>query len=242
MMEKRELRETIEQKRFFDAAPASALPEQDEGKRDMGPLYPFLISGGKNTERWYFAHIHDITDYKFNIIPKYFGDESGYTEVFPNRIKSILEKNADAKIFCVFDWDTIFDNETNQEKHRTFEEELQSEIENGTVILCPSMPSIEYWFLLHFENHTDLIKSCGKKLQSLLSSHMMPYFTGSDKKLLNLLKDNNYIKNGEWVKKMCADGKLQLAIQRAEENINAAIKNGNLDNQSYTYVYKLFKE
>lgn len=200
-MEKRELRETIEQKRFFDAAPASALPEQDEGKRDMGPLYPFLISGGKNTERWYFAHINDITDYKFNIIPKYFGDESGYTEVFPNRIKSILEKNADAKIFCVFDWDTIFDNETNQEKHRTFEEELQSEIENGTVILCPSMPSIEYWFLLHFENHTDLIKSCGKKLQSLLSSHMMPYFTGSDKKLLNLLKDKNYIKNGEWVKK-----------------------------------------
>ena len=242
MMEKRELRETIEQKRFFEAAPASALPEQDEGKRDMGPLYPFLISGGKNTERWYFAHINDITDYKFNIIPKYFGDESGYTEVFPNRIKSILKKNADAKIFCVFDWDTIFDNETNQEKHRVFEEELQSEIENGTVILCPSMPSIEYWFLLHFENHTDLIKSCGKKLQSLLSSHMMPYFTGSDKKLLNLLKDNNYIKNGEWVKNLCADGKLQLAIQRAEENINAAIKNGNLDNQSYTYVYKLFKE
>lgn len=241
-MEKRELRETIEQKRFFEAVPASALPEQDEGKRDMGPLYPFLISGGKNTERWYFAHINDITDYKFNIIPKYFGDESGYTEVFPNRIKSILKKNADAKIFCVFDWDTIFDNETNQEKHRVFEEELQSEIENGTVILCPSMPSIEYWFLLHFENHTDLIKSCGKKLQSLLSSHMMPYFTGSDKKLLNLLKDNNYIKNGEWVKNLCADGKLQLAIQRAEENINAAIKNGNLDNQSYTYVYKLFKE
>lgn len=241
-MEKRELRETIEQKRFFEAVPASALPEQDEGKRDMGPLYPFLISGGKNTERWYFAHINDITDYKFNIIPKYFGDESSYTEVFPNRIKSILEKNADAKIFCVFDWDTIFDNETNKEKHRAFEEELQSEIENGTVILCPSMPSIEYWFLLHFENHTNLIKSCGKKLQSLLSSHMMPYFTGSDKKLLNLLKDNNYIKNGEWVKNLCADGKLQLAIQRAEENINAAIKNGNLDNQSYTYVYKLFKE
>ena len=241
-MEKRELRETIEQKRFFEAVPASALPEQDEGKRDMGPLYPFLISGGKNTERWYFAHINDITDYKFNIIPKYFGDESGYTEVFPNRIKSILEKNVDAKIFCVFDWDTIFDNETNKEKHRAFEEELQSEIENGTVILCPSMPSIEYWFLLHFENHTNLIKSCGKKLQSLLSSHMMPYFTGSDKKLLNLLKDNNYIKNGEWVKNLCADGKLQLAIQRAEENINTAIKNSDLNNQSYTYVYKLFKE
>ena len=101
-MEKRELRETIEQKRFFEAAPASALLEQDEGKRDMGPLYPFLISGGRNTERWYFAHINDITDYKFNIIPKYFGDESSYTEVFPNRIKSILEKKRGCKDFlCI---------------------------------------------------------------------------------------------------------------------------------------------
>ncbi len=239
-MEKRELRETIEQKRFFDAAPASALPEQDEGKRDMGPLYPFLISGGKNTERWYFAHINDITDYKFNIIPKYFGDESGYTEVFPNRIKSILEKNADAKIFCVFDWDTIFDNETNQEKHRVFEEELQSEIENGTVILCPSMPSIEYWFLLHFENHTNLIKDNGNAV-GFLAPYIKSWFT-SEKKLSKILKSEKYIQSSHWVKELCADGKLQLAIQRAEENINAAIKNGNLDNQSYTYVYKLFKE
>lgn len=241
MMKERELGEAIEQKRFFDTLPAPSLPEQDEGKRDMGPLYPFLISGGKNTERWYFAHINDITEYKFNIIPQYFGDESSYTEVFPNRIKSVLEKNADARIFCVFDWDTIVDHETNLRKHKAFEEDLQSEIESGTVILCPSMPSIEYWFLLHFENHTDLIKTCGKKLQSLLSPHMMPYFIGSDKKLLNLLKDESYIENGEWVKELCADGKLQLAIQRAETNINKAIENGDLDNQSYTYVYKLFK-
>ena len=240
MMEKRELRETIEQKRFFQAVPASALPEQDEGKRDMGPLYPFLISGGKNTERWYFAHINDITDYKFNIIPKYFGDESSYTEVFPNRIKSILKKNADAKIFCVFDWDTIFDNETNQEKHRVFEEELQSEIENGTVILCPSMPSIEYWFLLHFENHTNLIKDNGNAV-GFLAPYIKSWFT-SEKKLSKILKSEKYIQSSHWVKELCADGKLQLAIQRAEENINAAIKNGNLDNQSYTYIYKLFKE
>lgn len=46
-MEERVLGEAIEQKRFFDTAPAPSLPEQDEGKRDMGPLYPFLISGGK---------------------------------------------------------------------------------------------------------------------------------------------------------------------------------------------------
>ena len=242
-MKERELGETIEQKRFFEAVPASPLSEQDEGKRDMGPLYPFLISGGTNTERWYFVHINDITDYKFNIIPEYFGDESSYTEVFPKRIKGILEKNIDAKVYCVFDWDTIFNDNDNLAKHKAFENEIQADIDNGKVILCPSMPSIEYWFLLHFQNYTELIKSCGRKLQSLLTSHMMPYFPNSNKKLLNLLKDEDYIGKDKkhWVENLCADGKLELAIQRAENNINTAKENNYLDNQSYTYVYKLFK-
>ena len=209
----------------------------------MGPLYPFLISGGRNTERWYFVHINDITDYKFNIIPKYFGDESNYTEVFPKRIKGILEKNIDAKVYCVFDWDTIFNDNDNLAKHKAFENEIQADIDNGKVILCPSMPSIEYWFLLHFQNYTELIKSCGRKLQSLLTPHMMPYFPNSNKKLLNLLKDEDYIGKDKkhWVENLCADGKLELAIQRAENNINTAKENNDLDNQSYTYVYKLFK-
>ena len=238
-MKERELRETIEQKRFFDAVPASPLPEQDEGKRDMGPLYPFLISGGRNTERWYFVHINDITDYKFNIIPKYFGDESNYTEVFPKRIKGILEKNIDAKVYCVFDWDTIFNDNDNLAKHKAFENEIQADIDNGKVILCPSMPSIEYWFLLHFQNYTELIKTNGNAI-GILAPHIKTWFS-SDKKLSKILKSKKHIKSPHWVENLCADGKLELAIQRAENNINTAKENNDLDNQSYTYVYKLFK-
>ena len=238
-MKERELGETIEQKRFFEAVPASPLPEQDEGKRDMGPLYPFLISGGRNTERWYFVHINDITDYKFNIIPKYFGDESNYTEVFPKRIKGILEKNIDAKVYCVFDWDTIFNNDDNLAKHKAFENEIQADIDNGKVILCPSMPSIEYWFLLHFQNYTELIKTNGNAI-GILAPHIKTWFS-SDKKLSKILKNKKHIKSPHWVEKLCSDGKLELAIQRAENNINTAKENNDLDNQSYTYVYKLFK-
>lgn len=238
-MKERELGETIEQKRFFEAVPASPLPEQDEGKRDMGPLYPFLISGGTNTERWYFAHINDITDYKFNIIPEYFGDESSYTEVFPKRIKGILEKNTDAKVFCVFDWDTIFNDDDNLAKHKAFENEIQANIDNGKVILCPSMPSIEYWFLLHFQNYTELIKTNGNAI-GILAPHIKAWFS-SDKKLSKILKSEKHIKSPHWVEKLCSDGKLALAIQRAENNINTAKENNDLDNQSYTYVYKLFK-
>ena len=238
-MKERELGETIEQKRFFEAVPASPLPEQDEGKRDMGPLYPFLISGGRNTERWYFVHINDITDYKFNIIPKYFGDESNYTEVFPKRIKGILEKNIDAKVYCVFDWDTIFNDNDNLAKHKAFENEIQADIDNGKVILCPSMPSIEYWFLLHFQNYTELIKTNGNAI-GILAPHIKTWFS-SDKKLSKILKSKKHIKSPHWVENLCADGKLELAIQRAENNINTAKENNDLDNQSYTYVYKLFK-
>ena len=238
-MKERELGETIEQKRFFEAVPASPLPEQDEGKRDMGPLYPFLISGGTNTERWYFVHINDITDYKFNIIPKYFGEESSYTEVFPKRIKGILEKNIDAKVYCVFDWDTIFNNDDNLKKHKAFENEIRVDIDDGKVILCPSMPSIEYWFLLHFQNYTELIKTNGNAI-GILAPHIKTWFS-SDKKLSKILKNKKHIKSPHWVEKLCSDGKLELAIQRAENNINTAKENNDLDNQSYTYVYKLFK-
>lgn len=42
-------------------------------------------------------HINDITNYKFNIRPEYFGDESNYTESFPKKIKEILKTNNDAK-------------------------------------------------------------------------------------------------------------------------------------------------
>ena len=240
-MEERELAEDIKQQQYFEAVPAPS-PEKDEGTREMGPLYPFLISGGTNTERYYFTHINDTTEYKFNIKPEYFGNEASYPEIFPERIKDIIKKNADAKVFCVFDLDTVYCNETNQKRHKDFVEYIKDEINNGSVILCPSMPSIEYWFLLHFEDYTDLIKSCGTKMQKLLSPHMAPYFPFANKKLINLLKDRKYIATPDWVVKLCADGKLDTAIKRAEDNIRKAEEAGDLENQSYSYVYKVFKK
>ena len=101
--------------------------------------------------------------------------------------KNVAKKNAVAKVFCVIDLDTLYLNKKNQEKHLKFEESLKNEIEQGFVVLCPSMPSIEYWFLLHFNDYTDLIKSCGRKMQRLLSPYMMPYFPDTGKKLLSML-------------------------------------------------------
>ena len=238
-MEERELAEVVEEQQYFETAPAPSL--EDEGTRDMEPLYPFLISGGTNTERYYFTHINDTTEYKFNIRPKYFGDESNYTEVFPKRIEEILNVNSDAKIFCVFDWDTIYGNEVNLNKHEEFEKQFKAEISKGIVSVCPSMPSIEYWFMLHFVDSTNLMKDY-REISQVLAPHIKPCFRDSTKNLNKLLKSEKYLRDSTWVKNLCADGKLDAAIKRAEDNIMAAEEAGDLENQSYSYVYKVFKE
>ena len=80
-------------------------------------------------------------------------------------------------------------------------------------------------------------------MQNLLTPYMLSYFPNTGgKKLLKVLKAEEYIRGSGWVKKMCEDGKLELTIQRAEDNVNAAIDSGKLENQSYSFLYKVFKK
>lgn len=236
----RDLREDVEQKSYFKAV-TTPSPVIDEGTREMGELYPFLISGGSNTERYYFTHINDTTAYKFNIRPRYFGDESNYIEAFPKRIKEILKANNDSKIFCVFDWDTIYGDEAKLKKHEAFEKQFETEIKSGTLSICASMPSIEYWFLLHFEDYRDLLKDY-PAVSNRLARFKELIFPESSTGLKKLLKKEKYLKDSAWVENLCADGKLDLAIERAEKNIAAAVEAGKLEEQSYSYVYKVFKK
>lgn len=153
--------------------------------------------------------------------------------------REFLDNNTDAKIFCVFDWDTIYNDNILQDKHRKFIEQFDSQISNGSVTLCPSMPSIEYWFLLHFVDCTNLYKNC-KKVVSVLGQYIKPCFSDSSIRLSKLLKRDKYLKDSSWVEKMCSDDKLKYAIERAEKNIKDATDAGNLDRKSYSFVYKVF--
>lgn len=238
-MARKNLASEAKPKRYFKAI--SGFSGQDQETRDMYPLLPFVISGGKVTERYYFQHLSNVTEYKFQIEPKYFGKESNYMIVFPKHIKKILKGNPDAKIYCVFDWDTVHGNDTNLKKHRAFKKQIKKEMESGCVVLCPSMPSIEYWFLLHFSNITRLIPTC-EEAAKLLQPHMNKYFSQKEVDLFKTLKNEQAVKKPAWVIALCADGKLELAINRAEDNINAAIATNDLENQSFSFVYRVFKE
>ena len=205
-MEKRNLKDEEPKERYFSPTLQDSQPEIDEGVRELGKLFPFIISGGSNTERFYFTHINDTTKYKFNIRPKYFNDESNYIEAFKKRIEEILKANSDAKIFCVYDWDTIFPKTGNQEKDAKFREKYS-------------------------------------KVSQLLAPYIKPCFPAQNQKnkLKKLLKAEKHLKNPQWVRILCAKGKLETAIKRAETNIQKAEEENDLINQSFSYVYKIFK-
>lgn len=235
MMKSRELNKP-EHVQYFTHVPLSE--DIGNGTRDISPLAPFVVSGGKNTERYYFKHINRLSDkYKFNVRPEYFGDESAYTEVFPMRIENILSKNVDAKIFCVFDMDTIV-KDWQQDKHKAFVDSLSEKISGGQVVLCESMPSFEFWLLLHFVDYPALLKNYSE-VSSVLAPHIKPYFTNSNIRLAKLLKSEKYVQDVAWVKRLLDEGRLEQAVERAKVCLEREMKDQG--KHSYTKVFKAFE-
>ena len=86
------------------------------------------------------------------------------------------------------------------------------------VLICDSMPSIEFWFLIHYLNTAK-------------------YFTDSKAVIVKLRewlpeyrKTGRFLEKRKWVEDLCRDGRLDVACVRA-----SAMKE---DSQSYSNVYK----
>ena len=90
------------------------------------------------------------------------------------------------------------------------------------------MPSIEYWFLLHYEDYTGLLKGY-PAVSNRLAPYMKGCFTDSSKGFKQLLKREKYLKDATWVKNLCADGKLLEAIKDFIPNFEHEEKGKNLD-------------
>ena len=230
----------------FTKKPTSPLHSTTIGCRPQRKGLPYIITGGKNTERYYFEHISNLTEYKFTVRPRFCNSESKYYKVFPKWIDEILTNAPDTKIFCVFDFDTIYNNKQNIDNHRAFENNIKKHIKNGNVILCPSMPCFEYWFLLHFDNRTRLFPNNKEVARFLLKCDIKSYFpipvNISADEFADILKNRDYLEKKDWVEKLCSDEKLKSAVKRAKSNIEKAEKENTLNEQSYSYVYKLFED
>ena len=91
---------------------------------------------------------------------------------------------------------------------------------NPSVIICESMPSIEFWFLLHYLN-TNRYFATSDDVISVLHRYI-PTFS----------KQQSHLSKDSWVVTLLADNKLTNAI-------NNAIAIGE-EGESYSNLHKLF--
>lgn len=172
------------------------------------------ILGEGLTEQYYFTHIRTLFGYHYTIKPYFFSVTS-----LAEMDKKISEAISDGGFaIAVFDADVSSRNEVEKKKLESIRKKYAKK---KNVILCDSMTSIEYWFLLHFENTNRHFKDSAATEQEL-KKHISDY----EKKV-------KFLQNAKWVADLCADEKLETAINRA--------KTFDHSGESYSDVFKAFE-
>lgn len=172
------------------------------------------ILGEGLTEQYYFTHIRTLFGYHYTIKPYFFSVTS-----LAEMDKKISEAISDGGFaIAVFDADVSSRNEVEKKKLESIRKKY---VKKKNVILCDSMTSIEYWFLLHFENTNRHFKDSAATEQEL-KKHISDY----EKKV-------KFLQNAKWVADLCADEKLETAINRA--------KTFDHSGESYSDVFKAFE-
>ena len=172
------------------------------------------ILGEGLTEQYYFTHIRTLFGYHYTIKPYFFSVTS-----LAEMDRKISEAISDGGfVIAVFDADVSSRNEAEKKKLECIRKKYAKK---KNVILCDSMTSIEYWFLLHFENTNRHFKDSAATEQEL-KKHITDY----EKKV-------KFLQNIKWVSDLCSEGKLETAKQRAEAFDHKG--------ESYSDVYKAFE-
>lgn len=172
------------------------------------------ILGEGITEQHYFTHIRTLFGYNYTIKPYYFSVTS-LTEMD----KKIAEAITDGGYaIAVFDADVANRNDIEKRKLESIRKKYANK---RNVIICDSYTSIEYWFLLHYENTNKFFKD-SDATEKELRKHIPDYE-----------KKSKFLHNFKWVSDLCSEGKLDLARERAEY----FGQNG----ESYSNIYTAFE-
>ena len=158
---------------------------------------PTIIGAGI-TEQWYFTHLKALRGYRVKIRPRFFGTETAAG--LDKKIEEVLRDESIA--ICVFDADVSTWNEAERKKLAALQKKYEG---NASVILCDSMPSIEYWFLLHFK-HTTRHFGTSKAVVKELKKYIPQYD-----------KTEQFLSNQRWVEEMTGEGRQEQACEYADK-------------------------
>lgn len=158
-----------------------------------------VVIGAGITEYWYLKHLKRLLGYNYVMQPSLFGDESMQTIL--QRIQNNISDGA--SVICVFDEDVRQWNDVERKRM----DEIHSKYDtNDQVVLASSMPSIEYWFLLHYENTNRFFGTSAKVIEALRK-----YITNFDKRI-------QFLRQEKWVATMIDGDKMVNAHVRARQH------------------------
>ena len=172
---------------------------------------PTLIGAGI-TEQWYFKHLKTLKDYRVKVRPRFFGTETA--NGMAKRIEEVLRNDGFA--ICVFDADVSTWNELELKKWNALRRKYK---DNPSVLLCDSLPSIEYWFLLHYRNTNRYYGTSQAVIEDL--KNFIPQYDKAEK----------FLQQEKWVAEMTGEGRLEEACARAEAF--------GTDGESYSKVFEV---
>lgn len=178
------------------------------------PKSGIYIVGEGITEQYYFSHIKKLLGIHCTIKPRFFGNTS--IAEMRKKIEELL--HGDIFVICVFDADVVARNESERKKL----EQLQNKYrKNKNLLFCNSLPSIEYWFLLHHE-HTNRYFKDAKATETALKRYINDYE-----------KTAQFLEKEKWVQDLCSEDKLSQAI--------GSSKRFAPEHGSYTNVHEAFE-
>jgi hypothetical protein len=177
------------------------------------PKSGIYIIGEGITEQYYFMHLKKLFGFHCTIKPRFFGNTSII------RMKTKIEELLRGNIFviCVFDLDVSMHNEDERKKLELLQNKYRK---NKNLLFCNSLPSIEYWFLLHYKN-TNRHFNDSKAVETALRKYISNYE-----------KTAQFLEKEKWVYDLCSEDKLNEATERAKRfelkhgsytNVNEAI-------------------
>lgn len=171
------------------------------------------IIGEGATERYYFSHLKRLRGYNFVCKPRNFAEQN--IDDIRRQVERVLADDGIA--VCVFDADVTRIHKADKAK---FEAMRQRYADNPDVIICDSMPSIEFWFLLHFIKTNRYFAS---------SEDVIAYL---HRYIPNFNKQQTYLSKENWVESMISCDRMDSAISNAMEIGDSG--------ESYSNLYKLF--
>lgn len=192
-------------------------------KRNIPLRFKYVVLGDGLTEQYYLKHLKEINGYGYSLRPSFFDNISIFEA---NRIIYELVSGGCNKVIFITDYDTV----VNQDKKEQFNKLVKCYEENPEVLICESMPSIEFWFLLHYKLTTRPYKNADETLKALRKFN--PDFE----------KTKSFLQNIKWVEELCSKGKLEDAIGNAENILKQKNRISGSTHFPFTKIHLSIKE